>query len=321
MLRIISEQTLEMDEELNVCFIDWQEAFDRVKWTKLMQILKETGIDWRERRLISNLCMAQRVKVRLNRGETRSVKIGRGVRQGCCLSPILFNLYSEYLTKEAFEGLGDFEIGGQIIHTVKYADDLVLLAKEEKVLQDIIDKLIEIRRCYGMEMNVEKTKVTRISRQPLPVKIMIDQKQLENVESFKYLGSILTNDVRCTCEIKCRIAMAKAAFNKEGNLFTSTLDLELRKKLVKCYMWSIAEPWTLRAVDQKHLASFEMWCWRRMEKISWTDHVRNEEVLLRVKEQRNILHEIHKRKANWIGHILRRNCFLQRVIEEKIQGG
>jgi hypothetical protein len=64
-----------------------------------------------------------------------------------------------------------------------------------------------------------------------------------------------------------------------------------------------------------------MWWWRRMEKISWTDHVRNEDVLLRVNEQRNILHEIRKRKANWIGHILRRNCLLQRVTEGKIQGG
>jgi len=105
--------------------------------------------------------------------------------------------------------------------------------------------------------------------------------------------------------------MAKAAFNKKRALFTNTLDLELRKKLVKCYIWSIAlygaETWTLRAVDQKYLESFKMWCWRRMEKISWTDHVRNEDVLLRVKKQRNILHEIRKRKANWIGHILRRN--------------
>jgi hypothetical protein len=93
---------------------------------------------------------------------------------------------------------------------------------------------------------------------------------------------------------------------------------------VKCFIWSIAlygaETWTLRAVDQKHLKSFEMWCWRRMEKISWTDHVRNE-VLLRVKEQRNILHEIHKRKANWIGHILHINYLLQRVTGGKIQRG
>jgi hypothetical protein len=119
--------------------------------------------------------------------------------------------------------------------------------------------------------------------------------------------------------------MAKAAVNKKRTLFTSTLDLELRKKLVKCYVWTIAlygaETWTLRAVDQKHLESSEIWCWRRMEKISWTDHVRNEDVLLRVKEQKNILHEIRKRKANCIGHILRRNCLLQRVTEGKIQGG
>ena len=97
-------------------------------------------------------------------------------------------------------------------------------------------------------------------------------------------------------EIKSRIAMAKAAFNKKKTLFTSKLDLNLRKKLIKCYIWGMAlygtEIWTLRAADQKYLESIEMWCWRRMEKVSWTNHVRNEEVLLRVNEQRNILHEI-----------------------------
>jgi hypothetical protein len=211
---------------------------------------------------------------------------------------------------------------GQVIHTVKYADDLVLLAKEEKVLQDMIDKLIENGSCYGMEINVEKNKNNENFKTTIPSKYYDRPKQLENVESFEYLGSILTNDGRCTCEIKCRIVMTKAAINKKRTLFTSTLDLELSKKLVKCYVWSIAfygaETWTLRAVHQKHLESFEMWCWRRMEKISWTDHVRNEDVLLRVKEQRNILHEIRKRKVNWIGHILRRYCLLQGVIEGKI---
>jgi hypothetical protein len=82
---------------------------------------------------------------------------------------------------------------------------------------------------------------------------VIDQKQLENVEYFKYLGSMLTNDGRCTCEVKSRIAIAKTAFNKKRAPFTSKMDLELRKKLVKCYIWSIAsygaETWTFRAVD------------------------------------------------------------------------
>jgi len=70
--------------------------------------------------------------------------------------------------------------------------------------------------------------------------LRIDQKQLENVECFKYMGSALTNDGRCTCEIKSRIAMVKAAFRKNKTLFTSKLDLNLRKKLIKCYIWSMA---------------------------------------------------------------------------------
>jgi hypothetical protein len=75
-----------------------------------------------------------------------------------------------------------------------------------------------------------------------------------------------------------------------------------------------ADTWTLRKVDQKYLGSFEMWCWTRME-INWTDRVRNE-VLHRVKEW-NIVHTIKRRKANWIGHILRRNCLLKHVIWRK----
>jgi hypothetical protein len=95
----------------------------------------------------------------------------------------------------------------------------------------------------------------------------------------------------------------------------------LRKKLIKCYNWKTAlygaGNWTIRAVNQKHLKTFEIWCWRRMEKISWSDRVRNEEVLLRVKKQRNILYEISNRKSNRIGHILCRNILLQRVVEGK----
>jgi hypothetical protein len=105
MLRIISERTLEIEAEVCVCFIDWQKAFDRVKWTKLMQILKVNGIEWRERRLISNLYMAQSVKVRLKRGETRSVKTGRGVRQGCCLHQICSTFTANALTRQLSKGL------------------------------------------------------------------------------------------------------------------------------------------------------------------------------------------------------------------------
>jgi hypothetical protein len=91
-----------------------------------------------------------------------------------------------------------------------------------------------------------------------------------------------------------------------------------RKKLVKSLCG--AETRTLRKVDQKYLERFEMWSWRRMNNISCIRHVRNEEVLQTVKEKRNILYTMERRKDNWIGHMLRRNCLLKHVIERKIKG-
>jgi len=101
---------------------------------------------------------------------------------------------------------------------------------------------------------------------------------------------MVTNDARCTCEIKSRAAMARAAFNKKDTVFASKLDLNLKNKLVNCYIWSVAlygaETWTLWKVGHKYLENFKMWCWGRRKKISWIDCVKNEEDLLRDKEER-----------------------------------
>ena len=125
-------------------------------------------------------------------------------------------------------------------------------------------------------------------------------------------------------EFKFDMVWRKLHSTRRG-LFTSTLDLELRKKLVKCYVWSTAlygaETWTIRAMDQKHLESFEMWCWRRMEKNSWTDHVRNEDVLLRVKEQRNILQETRKRRRTGLVTFCVQTALYNGSLKEGYKGG
>jgi hypothetical protein len=147
-------------------------------------------------------------------------------------------------------------MGRQAIRTSKYADDLVLLAKEETILQSMIGIMIDTGRCYGV------------------------QKQLKNVEYFSYLASRITNDARCKRKIKFRIALANSASNKKKFFFTIKLVLNLRKRLVKCHIWSTAlygaETQTLR----------KMWCCRRMQNNIWTDRVRNEQVLCRVKAEK-----------------------------------
>ena len=104
-MRIICEKSLEHDQEVNICFIDFEKTSDRIRWDKLMEILKKIGVDWRERRLIKELYMGQVVAVRTNEGETDLIEIGRGTRQGCPLSPVLFNLYDEAMIREVFDDL------------------------------------------------------------------------------------------------------------------------------------------------------------------------------------------------------------------------
>ena len=97
----------------------------------------------------------------------------------------------------------------------------------------------------------------RISTQPSPIRVMIDQQHIENMEYFNCLVSLMTNDARRATEMKCRIAMTKEAFNKLKTLFISKLDWNLRRELLKCYTWSTAmcgaKIWTLRRPDKKYL--------------------------------------------------------------------
>ena len=100
-------------------------------------------------------------------------------------------------------------------------------------------------------------------------------RELKEADHFKYPGHVLTRDGYCTREINTRVTMAKQAFNRKISFLTSKLIIELKKKLVRCYVWSIAlygsETWTLRKLERKYFEIFEMWCWMRMEKIIWPE--------------------------------------------------
>src|SRR6218665_2301318 len=96
-LRIMTERSLENNREVYTCFVNYEKAFNRVAWKKLINILRRMGVDWRDRRLIGNLYMGQKIRVIIEGEFSEPGSIGRGMRQGCPFSPILFNLYIEEL--------------------------------------------------------------------------------------------------------------------------------------------------------------------------------------------------------------------------------
>ena len=137
--------------------------------------------------------------------------------------------------------------------------------------------------------------------------------ELEQVTEFRYLGSTITENGRCSKEIQKRIAMAKEAFNKKGELLRGKLSKDLKKRMVKVLVWNVAlyasETWTIRNDDTKGLETSEMWIWRKIGKISWTEYRTNDQVLT-VEEQRSPMDTTRERIRNWIGHILIGNLLL-----------
>jgi hypothetical protein len=128
-MRVLCERSLEHGNDTYICFVDFEKAFDRVNWLKMMEVLKQLQVDWKDRRLISDLYMRQQAVVRVGDGESEPAVIGRGVRQGCTLSPLLFSIYAEAMMLEAMEGIEEgVRVGGKLIRDVRFADDQGMVA-------------------------------------------------------------------------------------------------------------------------------------------------------------------------------------------------
>ena len=130
-------------------------------------------------------------------------------------------------------------------------------------------------RDYGMKININKTKTMVIGRKPKKIGMRIKDESFKQLDRFKYLGCNISSNMNFCQEIEQRIAMAKETFNRKRSIFCRSLEKELRKTLVKCFVWSVVlygtETWTLRRNEQKRMEALEMWVWRRMERVKWTD--------------------------------------------------
>src|SRR6478609_4757811 len=189
-MRMICERSLEFGNNVHICFVDFEKAFDRVNWEKMLKVLQSIGVDCRDRRMIRELYMNQVAVVRIAGGESDSGIIGRGVRQGCPLSPLLFSIYAEMMMKVALENVEEgVRVGGELIKDVKYADDQGMVANTEAGLQSLFDSLNITAKHYDMKINIKKTKAMVVSRNGGErVNITVEGQSVEQVSKFRYLG-------------------------------------------------------------------------------------------------------------------------------------
>ena len=208
-IRWIMEKAREFQTNIYFCFIDYAKAFDCVDRNKLWKILKETGIPDHLTCLLRNLYEGQEATVRTGHRTTDWFQIGKGVHQkGCILSPCLFNLYAEYIMRNA--GLEEAQAGIKIarrnISNLRYADDTTLMAESEEELKSFLIKVKEESEKVGLKLNIQKTKI--MASGPI-TSWETDGETMETVSDFIFLGSKITADGDCSHEIKRRLLLGR----------------------------------------------------------------------------------------------------------------
>ena len=196
----IIEKAREFRKDIYFSIIDYVKAFDCVDHNKLWKILKEMGIPDHLICLLRNLYSGQEATVRTGHGTTDWFQVGKGVHQGCILSPCLFNFYAEYIMRNTGldEAQAGIKISGRNINNLGYTDDITLMAESEE-LKSLLIKVKEEREKVGLKLNIQKTKV--MASGPI-TSWQIYGETVETVTDFIFLGSEITADGDCSHEIK-----------------------------------------------------------------------------------------------------------------------
>ena len=308
-LKTLAAIRIEEEKALFVAFIDFEKAFDRVHHSKMIEVLKKRGIKGKSLQLIKSLYSQQIATFREDPEETK-IHIHRGVRQGCVLSPIIYNVYADEAFLDFGHGRG-IRIEDTHINRVMYADDTVLIGSDKEELKELVSELMERGEEFGLKINCKKTKIMKISRKgEEETALEVKGKRIEAVKKFNYLGVVISNNNKEETELRRRIEMAKQTFWKNKTLMRGDLMIYMKKRIINSCIFPVfcyaAELWPEKKAIKNSIKSLENWCYRRALKISWMDKVTNEEVKRKMNVERDVLLErIRRRRFQYLGHVLR----------------
>lgn len=310
-IRQITEKYTEYNRPCYFNFIDFKQAFDSIWQEGLWQCLRMHGVHEKLIRLIKGIYDKSEAAVRHDQKLTNWFKTTVGVRQGCTLSPDLFNLVLEAVMRLALEKETEgVKLCGRLVNNLRFADDINLMSESTRGLQRITDKVSQQGERLGLVINSGKTKVLPIGVEDHDLQISVNGNKLEQVKEFVYLGAVISQDGRCEADIKRRIGLTWAVFTKLTNIWNCRkLALKIKVRVFEAMVIPVlmygSECWTLRKQDEQRILVTEM-CWlRKILGVSRLEHIRNKDIMNKLGIEQTAVDRIKTRRLQWFGHVSR----------------
>ncbi|XP_049595828.1 leucine-rich repeat-containing protein 57 isoform X1 [Syngnathus scovelli] len=305
----ILEGAWEFAQPVHMCFVDLEKAFDRVPREVLWRVLREYGVPSQLIRAVRSLYHRCQSLVRISGSKSDSFPVRVGLRQGCPLSPILFIIFMDRISRRS-RGVEGVRFGDLSIASLLFADDVVLLASSGRDLQLSLERFAAECEAVGMRVSTSKSESMVLDRKRVECPLRIGDEILPQVEEFKYLGVLFTSEGRMEREIDRRIGAASAVMR---TLYRSVVvKRELSQKAKLSIYRSIYAPtltyghelWVVTERTRSRIQAAEMSFLRRMSGLSLRDRVRSSVIRERLGVESLLLH-VERSQMRWLGHLIR----------------
>lgn len=313
-LRIIVEQSNEWQVPVILLFVDFEMAFDSLDRCVMFDVLASFGIPRKLLGVIQSMYQGANCKVIHRGGLGREFQVASGVKQGCILSPLLFLLVLDWvMTKvnNSRRGIVWQHLQGTRLEDLAFADDICLFGSSRNAVEEKLRRLTHYGEQVGLRVNVGKTKLMRLNLAGSFEPLRVGDEDIEEVESFCYLGCIIAKDGGANLCVENRIVKARQAFGMMKRVWASpTMSRDLKLRFLMSNVLSVllygCETWKTTASIVDSLQTFVNRCLRRIMHIRLTDHISNDELWRRTRFERVEL-TVLRRKWRWIGHTLRKS--------------
>ena len=335
-VRQIGEKYIAKGKDVYFAFLDLEKAYDRVDREAMWRVLKIYGIGGSLLRAVKSMYAGSKACVRVGSEVSEWFPVRVGLRQGCVMSPWLFNLYIDGVVREVNArvlGRGlkliDRDDNDWEMNQLLFADDTVVVADSEKKLCQLVQEFGRVCKRRKLRVNVGKSKVMRCTRNEdgTRLNVLLEGEVLEEVDQFKYLGSIISANGGVEADVSHRVNEGCKVFGAmNGVIRNRGLEMAVKKTLYeKVIVPTVtygSELWGMKERERQKLNVFEMRCLRSMCGVSRLDRLRNEEVRGRTGVGMDLASRVDRNVLRWFGHVERMEDerLLKRVVNARVDG-